>query len=97
MSQRWKLDFPLSRGNQVPQPKFERPNGKKHKIQIFSLNRPRTGADSSLESSMKQFLRKFESNQNKSKQMKINDVFDLFTSKAYSAALLSKHFHLYQL
>ena len=34
MSQRWKLDCPLSRGNQVPQPKFERPNGKKHKIQI---------------------------------------------------------------
>ena len=28
--------------------------------------------------------------------MKINDVFDRFTSKAYSAAILSKIFHLYQ-
>ena len=35
----------------------------------------------SLESSMKRILRRFESNQNKSKQMKINDVFDCFTSK----------------
>ena len=31
------------------------------------------------------------------KQMKINDIFDRFTSKAYSAAILSKFFHLYQL
>ena len=53
--------------------------------------------DSSLESSMKQFLWTFESNQNKSKQMKINDVFDCFTSKAYFTAILSKKFHLYQL
>ena len=30
-----------------------------------NLNRSRIGADSSLESSMKQFLRRFESNQNK--------------------------------
>ena len=58
--------------------------------QYFFLNRSRTGADSSLESSMKQFLQRFESNQNKSKQMKINDVFDRFTSKAYSAALISR-------
>ena len=36
----------------------------------------------SLESSMKRILRRFESNQNKSKQMKINGVFDRFTSKA---------------
>ena len=36
----------------------------------------------SLESSIKRILRRFESNQNKSKQMKINDVFDHFTSKA---------------
>ena len=32
-----------------------------------------------------------------SKQMKINDVFDYFTSKAYSAATLSRTFHFYQL
>ena len=43
---------------------------------------PIIGASSSLESSMKRILRRFESNQNKSKQMKINDVFDRFTSKA---------------
>ena len=36
----------------------------------------------SLESSMKRILRRFESNQMKSKQMKINDIFDCFTSKA---------------
>ena len=65
--------------------------------QKFFLNRSRFGASSSLESSMKQFLRRFESNQNKSKQMKINDVFDRFTSKAYSAAILNRTFHLYQL
>ena len=29
--------------------------------------------------------------------MKINDVFDYFTSKAYSVATLSRHFHFYQL
>ena len=49
---------------------------------FFFLNWSRTGADSSLEISMKQFLQRYESNQNKSKQMKINDVFDCFTSKA---------------
>ena len=36
----------------------------------------------SLESSMKRILRRFESNKNKSKQMKINAVFDRFTSTA---------------
>ena len=63
----------------------------------FLLNRSRIGVDSSLESSMKQFLRRLESNQNQSKQMKINEVFDRFTSKTYSAAILSKKVHLYQL
>ena len=29
------LDCPSSKGNQAPHPKFERPNGKKHKIQNF--------------------------------------------------------------
>ena len=48
----------------------------------FFLNQSRIGASSSFESSMKQILGRFESNQNKSKQMKINDVFDRFTSKA---------------
>ena len=62
---------------------------KKQNQKIFK-NRSRTSADSSLESSIKQFLRRFESNQNKSKQMKINDVFDCFTFKAYSAAIISK-------
>ena len=59
----------------------------------FFLNWSRICVDSSLESSVKQFLRKFESNLNKSKQMKINDVFDHFTSKTYSAAILRIHFH----
>ena len=63
----------------------------------FFFNRSRIGAASSLKSSMKRFLGRFESNQNRSKQMKINDVFYRFTSKPYSAAILSKIFHLYQL
>ena len=54
----------------------------------FFWNRSRIGVPSSLESSMKQILRRFESNQNKSKQMKINDVFDRFISKANSADIL---------
>ena len=87
---------PLLEGNQAAHPKFERPIGKNKKSNFF-FNLSRIGAASSLESSMKQFLQRFESNQNKSKQMKINDVFDRFTSKAYSAAILSKIFHLYQL
>ena len=36
---------------------------------------------------MKQILLRFESNQNKSKQMKVIDVFDRFTSKAFSVKL----------
>ena len=59
----------------------------------FFLNQSRIGASSSLESSMKQFLRRFESNQNKTKQIKINDVFGRFISKAYSDAILSRIFH----
>ena len=54
--------------------KFERPNGKISESKFF-LPWSRIGASSSLESSMKRFLRRFDSNQNKSKQMKINDVF----------------------
>ena len=33
-------------------------------------------------------------NQTKSKQMKVNDVFDCFTSKVYSAAILDRIVHL---
>ena len=29
------IDCPLSKGNQAPQPKFERPNGKNTKSKIF--------------------------------------------------------------
>ena len=29
------IDCPSSKGNHAPHPKFERPNGKKHKIQKF--------------------------------------------------------------
>ena len=64
--------------------KYQNPN--------FLLPRSRIRASSTLESSMKGFLRRFDSNQNKSKQMKINDVFNRFTSKAYSAAILNKNF-----
>ena len=76
------INCPLSKGNQAPHPKIERPNGKKHKIQNFFEIGPKCVPPFSLESSMKRILRRFESNQNKSKQMKINDVFDHFTSKA---------------
>ena len=51
------------------------------------LPRSRIGASSTLESSMKRFLRKFDLNQNKAKQSEINDVFYCFTSKAYSPAI----------
>ena len=34
-----------------------------------------------------------KANQNRSKQIIINDVFDCFKSKAYSEALLSGNFH----
>ena len=62
------------------------------------LPRSQIGASSSLESSMKRFFWRFYSNENKSKQMKINDIFYYFTSKAYSAAMmLSINFHLNQL
>ena len=55
---------------------------KKYQNPIFFCPLSSSGRPSSLESFMKQFLGRFESNQNKSKQMKINDVFDRFTSKA---------------
>ena len=76
------LDCPSSKGNHAPTQKFERPNEKKSKIQKFFEIGPEFVPPFSLESSMKRILRRFESNQNKSKQMKINDVFDRFTSKA---------------
>ena len=68
------LDCPLSKENQAPTQKFERPNRKLPKSEIF-LPRSRISAPSSHESSMKPFLRRFELNQNKSKHMKINDIF----------------------
>ena len=61
--------------------------------------RSRIGAFSSLEISMKRFLGRFGLNQNKSEQMKINDNFFRFISKAYSTstAILNKKMCLYQL
>ena len=50
------LDCPLLKGNQAPTQKFERPNRKIEKK--FDLGQE-------LQSSMKQFLGRFESNQNK--------------------------------
>ena len=74
------LNWNTSKGNQEPIQKFERPNRKIPKYNFF-LPRLRIGAPSS----MKQILQRFESNQNKAKEMKINDVFCCFTSKVYSA------------
>ena len=55
----WKelpqLDCPSLKGNHVPHPKFERPNGKNTKSNFF-FNRSRIGAWSTLETSMKQIL-----------------------------------------
>ena len=68
------LNCPSLKGNHAPNPKFERLIEKTQNPN-FSWNRSRIGASSSLESSMKQIFRRFESNQNKSKQMKINDFF----------------------
>ena len=55
------LDCPLSKGNQAPHLKFERPNGQISESKYF-LPGPRIGASSSLESSMKRFLQRFDSN-----------------------------------
>ena len=63
----------------------------------FFLPQSKIGASSSLESSMKRFLREFELNQNKSKHIKINEVFDPFTSEAYTEAILSRNLQLLQL
>ena len=82
-----ELDCPSSKGNHAPHPEF-----KKHKIQIFFEIGPELVRPAHLKAQWR-----FESNQNKSKQMKINDVSDYFTSKVYSAAILIKNFHLYQL
>ena len=48
------------------------------KIQKIFETGPKFVPPFSLERSMKLILRRFELNQNKSKQMKINDVFDHF-------------------
>ena len=90
------LDWNISKGNQAPTQKIERPYRKIPKSKFF-WPRSRSGAPSSLESSMKRFLGRFELNQNKSKQMKNNDVFHCFTSKAYFAAILIRMFYFYQL
>ena len=66
----------------------------KHKIQNYFEIGPEFVPPFSLESSMKRILGRFEWNQNKSKQMKINDRF---TSKAYSATILNRTFNLHQL
>ena len=63
------LDWNISKGNQAPTQTFERPNQKIPKSYFF-LPRSRIGASSSLESSIKRFLGRFES-----KQMISNDFF----------------------
>ena len=72
----YKLGCLLPKGNQAITPKFERTNGKKHKIQHFFEIGPELVPPFSLESSIKRILRRFESNQNKSKQMKIKRRYD---------------------
>ena len=62
-------------------PKIWKTYWKKTQNPNFFWNWSRIGAYSSLESSMKRILRRFDLNQSKSKQMKINNVFDPFTSK----------------
>ena len=63
------LDYPLSKGNQAPYLKFERPNGK-----ISESN----------------FFLTLVKNWCVQLTWKLNDIFYRFTSKAYSAAILSK-------
>ena len=72
----YSVDCPLLKGNKAPHLKFERPNGK---ISKAKKKWPRSRIDaSSFESSMKRFLQRFDLNQNKSKQMKINENQWLF-------------------
>ena len=62
------VDWNIWKGNQAPTQKFEIPNQKIPKS--FFLPWSRIGAPSSLESSIKRFLGRFES-----KQMISNDFF----------------------
>ena len=59
------LDCPLLKGNEAAHPKFERPNGENTKSKTFLKSVKNWCGQLALESSMKQFLRRFESNQNK--------------------------------
>ena len=72
------VNCPLLKGNQAPHPKFERSNGKNTKSKNFLK---------SVQNWCGELTWKLnEANSSKiwieSKQMKINDVFDCFTSKA---------------
>ena len=87
------VDCPLSKGNHAPNPKFERPNGKNTKSKVF-LKLVKNWCGQLTEKLNEAISLKILI---ESKQMKIYDVFDCFTSKAYSAAILSRIFHLYQL
>ena len=63
------LDCPLSKGNQAPHLRYERPYQKIPKSRFFYYFK-KIGESSSLESSMKRFLGRFKLNQSKSKLMK---------------------------
>ena len=74
----WLVDCPLSEGNQAANPKFERHNGKNTKSTFFFK---------SVKNWCGQLTWKLNEAISskvwiKSKQIKINDVFDFFTSKA---------------
>ena len=92
---RCKLNCPSSKWNHAPAQKFERPNGKKTQNPKFFEIGPEFVPPFSLESSMNRILRRFESNQNESKRIKTNEnQWRFWTSKVYSAAILSRIFHL---
>ena len=58
----------LSKGNQANHPKFERPNGKKHKIQIFFEIGPDLVCPAHLKAQLSEFfedLNRIKTNQNK--------------------------------
>ena len=85
-------DCPLWKGNQAPHPKFERPNGKILESKKFLI------LDKNWFVQLTWKLNEAISSKIwlESKQMKINDNFYCFTSKAYSAAIFSKKEYLYQ-
>ena len=84
---KWKvhnLGCLLSKGNQANHPKFERPNGKKHKIQIFFEIGPDLVCPAHLKAQLSEFfedLNRIKTNKKKEKSMTFLIVLHLKPKK----------------